>query len=184
VSAIAQVGRLSALQLRLHYIIYRQLWIKEAASPTLADLRSAQAMTENSEIYLRLNDLEVALSLEPDGDGVRKMLSALHVLAREDLIAPQNGRDGSFDGVGVVGYDIQQPWRLSTMRPRTFPAAGLICSPTPIGVELFLRGCGWPNHDPTYIRELPADLVQAPVPDVGGSMVADLPSQGWRWTGG
>ena len=60
--------------------------------------------------------------------------------------------------------------------PREFPAAGLVCSPTPSGIELFLWGCGNEEHDPTYIRNMDGELVQAPVDPVRGSLVVDLPA--------
>ena len=175
VPVLAQVGRMSALQLRLHYVIYRQLWLRESTGPTMTDLRSPSEMADSSEVYLQLDDLEIALDLEPGGVGVRSLLAALHVLAREDLIGPHIARDTSYDGVGVVGYAIEAPWKLEKLRGRTFPAVGLICSPTPSGVELFLRGCGLSEYDPTFIRSLSSELVQALVPDIRGALVADLP---------
>lgn len=86
VSTVAQIGRLSSLQLRLHYVIYRALWQIEKAATTGCDLRSHSEVASNLELFLSLEDLHLALPIDANGEGVRSILMALHVLAREDLI--------------------------------------------------------------------------------------------------
>jgi hypothetical protein len=176
VSTVAQIGRLSSLQLRMHYVIYRALWQMEGPAPTGYDLRSHFEVASNLELFLSLEDLHLALPIDANGEGVRSMLMALHVLAREDLIGAHTSAGPTDLRPSGVAYDVQEPWRLMQLRPKQFPFAALICRPTPPGIELFLRGCGSEQHDPTFIRSLDAELVQLEIPDVSGGLIARLPS--------
>lgn len=176
VAMIALVGRLSGLQLRLHYVIYRQVWLSESGRPSMTDLRSQPGMSDNEKVFLRSDDLHAALPIGENGEGVRSMLSALHVLAREDLISGHGSAGTTGLRSNPVAYDIQEPHGLAAMADRQYPAAGLVCAPTPSGIELFLRGCGCRDSDPTYIRQLDPLLVQADVAAVRGARVFDLPA--------
>jgi hypothetical protein len=175
VSAVAQIGRLTSLQLRLHYVIYRQVWRSESESASLSDLRSHQAVAADLDLFLALDPLLAALDIGGGDAGVRHVLSALHVLAREDLIRGHSDAGPSDLRKFAVAYEIGEPGRLSELRSREFPCRGLICRPTPVGIELFLRGCGSEHYDPTYIRELPNALVQLDVADVDGELIRSLP---------
>lgn len=178
VPTVAQIGRLSGLQIRIHYLVYRQLHACETARSTSTDLRSHRDIASNLELFLSLEDLLGALAFDTTvdrGDAVRDVISALHVLAREDLIRA-HATTGSTDlRPSSVSYDVQEPWRLRELRSREFPFAALICGPTPPGVELFLRGCGSARTDPTYIRALDPLLVQIDLPTVRGGLVSELP---------
>ena len=176
VSTVAQIGRLSALQLRMHYVIYRQLWLSESARPSATDQRDPADTARNSTVFLRLEDLHAVLPIAANGDGERAMISALHVLAREALIADVGAARSGALRENPTTYEIREAWDLGLRWPREFPAAGLVCSPTPSGIELFLWGCGNEEHDPTYIRNMDGELVQAPVDPVRGSLVVDLPA--------
>lgn len=175
VSAAAQVGRLSSLQLRLHYVVYRQLYFSEHQGHGQTDLRSHRDVANNLELYLSRDDLVSAFGLETDGEGVRQLLGALHVLAREDLIRAHSDHGPTDLRPSSTAYDVQEAWRLAELRSRAFPYAALICRPTPSGIELFLRGCGESRHDPAYIREMSGELIQADVAEVQGGLINDLP---------
>lgn len=175
VSTVAQIGRLSSLHLRLHYVIYRALWQVEKPAPTGCDLRSHSEVASNLELFLSLEDLHLALPIDANGEGVRSMLMALHVLAREDLIGAHTAAGPTDLRPSAIAYDVQEPWRLMQLRQKHFPFAALICRPTPPGIELFLRGCGSEEHDPTFIRALDAELVQLAIPEVSGGLIARLP---------
>jgi len=176
VSFVAQISRLGSAQLRLHYVIYRQLWHIESASATPTDLRSHGDLRRNSELFLPRGDLDVALLLKQSSDGARSLLSTLDVLAREDLIAAHQGDGGAINlDRDNRAYAVEADWRLRDIRQREFPSSGVICSPTPAGIELFLRGCGSGDHDPTLIRQLEAKFVRATVPEVQGQLVSRLP---------
>ena len=122
------------------------------------------------------DDLDAALSLKPSSDGARSLLSTLDVLAREDLIAPHQG-----GGLAIThdrdnrAYAVESASKLREIRQREFPGSGVVCAPTPAGIELFLWGSGTVDHDPALIRRLEAKFVRAAVPQVRGRLVSALP---------
>jgi hypothetical protein len=110
---VAQIGRLSALQLRLHFVIYRELrriW-------PLPDLSLTQG-EEARRAEMRLDGADLLSALGTDD--ANAIGSALAVLHREDLI----------------GFDFSLTWDHPSM---TFEVRVI---PTGLGAELLHWGTG------------------------------------------
>lgn len=165
-AVIAQISRLSSLQLRLHYLIYRAVW--QAALAALAasngslDLRDPDQLQTACLMFIPMNEIYAVLGLPDEPRSVEQVTSLLRVLAREDLIAREliesNGR--LVPGY-LFGSEAQVPQKYS-LRYSTLKRPGLMFAPTPAGIELFLWGCGADEHDPVAMRMLPNSLAEQP----------------------
>ena len=170
----AQIGRLSAFQLRLHYVAYREVWRHERERPgSTVDLRDVDDLAHNLETFVPAGEAYAALGLAAgEPESAVRVLSALPVLAREGLVAGL-GLSGRTYGPSPAGFAFAGPDRLGSLHKRVFPGPGLSFRPTPSGIELFSWGCGWEDHDPVGLRTLPAELVEfdPSVPPCPGAVV-------------
>lgn len=127
---VALISRLSADQLRLHFVIYREirrLW------PDPDVNLYEQPKADKAAISIPITDLVEALG----GSGTANASSSMYALAREDLIG--NGWSVLFDP--------------------TDKKYGLRAKPTAIGAELFLWGHGSKDHQANVLLDQDADLV-------------------------
>lgn len=170
---IAQIARLSFLQLRLHYIVYRAVWKLElAGDDCFTDLRDPDELRKAHSVFIPTEDVYTALGLVDEPASSEVVTSMLRVLAREDLIAGEllgpNSRV-------APGYAFDSAAKLANMfrgRP-SIPGPGLVVAPTPAGVELFLWGCGSDDHDPVALRALLSEVVnqiEPPIPACPGTV--------------
>lgn len=179
-AVVAQIGRLSASQLRLHYVIYRALWELEGRQSDLLQLRTSDPLAGARELFLPQAELLAAIR-EGDIDDQRTceaLLQDLAVLAREDLIARYGA--ATFGG-SSPGYTLGSANDLERGSERIFPGPGLTARPTPSGITLLLWGCGFDDHDPVALRLIPGDCVEQlseGVPPVSGAeLVPQLPKR-------
>ncbi len=155
---VALIGRLSDFQLRLHYVCYRALWQLEAVGQDFLDLRDLPALTRSRGLFIPRDQLLDALGLTSGPEVASRLNSALHVLAREDLIARSLNLYVNLEGVAGFGFD--SGMNLTPRSGRQIPGdGGLVAAPTPAGIELFLWGCGRSDHDPAELRRLTNDAV-------------------------
>jgi hypothetical protein len=145
---LAQIARLSALQLRFHYVIYRGLWARDIHPGYHTPSKQvffAQADLVNSvggvqgEILPRLGEEAERLRWEnlippltPNGRGQD---DAFRLLAAGDPIPVRDDLDKSHPEQGE-------------MRLRRPPEPGLLVRGTESGMNLFLWGCG-ARHTPS-----------------------------------
>jgi hypothetical protein len=171
---------LSALQLRVHYVIYRALRQLDAANnDEIVDLRDSDALQKAYTVFIPASDVYAALRLTDDPASAQRVLSILRVLAREDLIANELRQ---FNWMYTPGFAFDSPAKLAEMRrdgQALVPTAGMVAAPTPAGIELFLWGCGSDDHDPVGLRMIPSQLVEQVDPPVapcpGAVRLGDLP---------
>lgn len=113
---VAQIGRLSALQLRFHYVVYREvrrLWPDPSVNLYLTD------EADRVGIRLSIADLVTAFG----GPNVIKLPSVAATLAHEGLIADH--------------------WQMTSADPnQQFETFTAEITPTALGAELFLWGHG------------------------------------------
>lgn len=158
-AVLAQIGRLSSLELRMHFVCYRAFWRLERAGGQLGpsgDLRDERVLGR-VPLFLAARELCPALGVSGGQATAARIMSAGRGLAREELFGHEQ------PDVGVVikpQGGPRPPWRydsattLAMFYGQVFPDAGLVFQPTPAGIELFLWGCGARDHDPVAIRRL------------------------------
>lgn len=115
VPAVALIGRLSALQLRFHYVIYR------AARDLVTRDGSVNLYQASSAPWLRVSRMSLATALEDINVGL-VVSSTLYSLAREGLIGSQWSYGGLAESLDSVA-------QIRVSAP---------------GAELFLAGHGYP----------------------------------------
>lgn len=162
--AVALVQRLSAIQLRAHYLIYRELVLLSSPvrSPEYVDFRWS---INRAKYHLEFPLDEFLRVLGIDDADTRKRRAILnHVvfgLTKEELVDPDN-------------WDLVTPdWM-----PPGQSTEHVSFHPTPLGSDLFLWGCGSPVVDQSLLfdpsLELVFDLdVQRPR---GATVGSDIPS--------
>ena len=183
---IAQIARLSGLQLRVHYLAYRALWIileqgsRVGGGIGVNDLRD-DGQLAGAQLFLPGEAFTAALELPPSPAPAERIASICRVLVREDLLGsvdldaqvvatPTGGRRPAwlYDSANNLGMRFA----------RQFPDRGLVYQATPAGIELFLWGCGSTDHDPVALRGLAAELVeQIGLPACPGELVDRLPTR-------
>jgi hypothetical protein len=166
-AVIAQIGRLSALQLRLHFVLYRAVQQFDAVDATqLIDLRDPDELRAAYSLFIPVQEVNIALGGLTEGpSAIERVSSMMRVLAREGLIASE------LEGSGwrvTPGYEIGDPTKLEKMfrSESSIPGPGLVAGPTPSGIELFLWGIGGDDHDPAALRTIPVALVDQLHPQV------------------
>jgi hypothetical protein len=167
---LAQIGRLSSLQLRIHYIFYRAVF--RFVCENDLDLESHKYL----ELFLPASTLAVALEVsDPVASSV--IASSLGWLEREDLLKMENRvRNG-------------EQIRRSGDRRTTYyqaPEDGIVFQATGHGIEFFLWGCGYPYHNVRILRAVPAELIEfdPPIPVCTGRKLQELPHNVNRSRGG
>jgi len=118
-SIVALIGRLSVVQLKLHYVVYRAL-IEPARSIGLDWLGYEGGQPEMIGIEIRLDEVLRAVGVEDRA----VIVSAIRVLQREDLLASPV----------LIGSQINSP--------RPDDSVWLEAHGTRLGAELFLWGHG------------------------------------------
>jgi hypothetical protein len=167
--ALAQIARLSGFQLRVHYVIYREVlavlkW-SDAGSPRIFLAQSGLEDAFNDSFQCLRPRLEVA------GDWLR----------REGLLlaSDSGGRPGNREGFRIM----TQGEHILTSREWSGPIVhspsegGLLVTPTDYGLDLFLWGCGSPRSDRRMLPELSPSAVELepPIPPCVGRAVSELP---------
>jgi hypothetical protein len=142
---VAQIGRLSALQLRFHYIVYREL---RRLWPPGAPLNMyQQPQTDKAGIRIPVQDLVAVI-----GAGVGAMGSIVPPLIREDLLSSTR-------------YDFGKDGNTYSARVR----------PTGAGAELFLWGLGARSTNANRLVEPTFELDLLDVPDTPHTSLLDTP---------
>lgn len=177
-AVVALIGRLAAVQLRLHHVCYRAVWAW-ATSPTGGDIDMADtAALGYSPLFLPLTAVVDALGWDATDPATTVRLgAALRVLAREDLVGDQRSEMGPSPERAWLIADAE---RLGAIYQREIPDTGVVFQASPAGIELFLWGIGAPDRSPGQLRAAPGDLVanlddEVPVVDVVA--VTTLPSR-------
>jgi hypothetical protein len=144
VTALALIGQLSSLQLRLHYVIYRELWryaqlLEGTIAMTVGDFAAMS-------LFLPKSSLESAYEQPYDP------LLARLLPAAEDLLAHGLLSDNAEGGVQVVGphpnLHLRRPNQIVTKSRkgkkawRDVPEPGLVVGTSGRGINLLLQGCG------------------------------------------
>jgi hypothetical protein len=158
-AVIAQIGRLSSLQLRLHFVLYRAVWYLAAADATsMTELGDPDQLRSDYALFVPDHEVFAALDLAYGYSATVRVSSMMRVLDREGLIADELG---GHNWRVTPGYVIGSTAELEKiMRSKSsIPGPGLVAAPTPAGSELFLWGCGAGDQDPAALRDLPAELV-------------------------
>jgi len=154
-SIVGQIGRLSSLQLRLHYVIYRAVHNVDRTSSDVFDLRDPGTLARQRGLFIPAGEVSESLefdTLEPDA--ASRISSALDALARERLIATAMSMTASINMDGTPGYGFDSPMNLARRVGRRPPGPGLAVRPSGPGIELFLWGCGSRDKDISAIRKL------------------------------
>jgi hypothetical protein len=182
-AVVGQIERLSSLEIKLHYLIYRELWrLEEQSRHRLAwDLRDPSFLARAGEVYIPAINLEQALDFDLDPSGVDRVTTALYGLGRERLLVDRGALTYVLGPLANSAFMLDSASNLKTLRNREFPLGGLICRPTPQGIELFLRGCGHSDRSPIGLRTLPRGLTEFD-PEIpwcsDSALVIDLPVLG------
>jgi len=157
-AVIAQIGRLSALQLRLHFVLFRAVRQFDADATQLIDLRDPDELRAAYSLFIPVQEVKIAMGLTEGPSANERVSSMMRVLAREGLVASE------LEGRGwrvTPGYEIGDATKLEKMfrSESPIPGPGLVAGPTPSGIELFLWGTGGDDHDPAALRTIPVALV-------------------------
>jgi len=144
---VALIARLSADQLRLHYVIYREirrLWAGPAVN------LYEQAKADKAGVSIPIHELALALG----APATTNAASTMYALGREDLLG---------NGWSVI-YDPQHD------------KYGLQAKPSALGAELFLWGHGAANTNANRLFDTTLELVfQAAVAPTPGSRLLTPP---------
>lgn len=180
-ATISMIGRLAARDLRLHYVLYRELHrlLRAPDAPFLTNIHEGRGVGTNLEMFLELNGLRRSMELPEGPRGVRELLAALRALAGEDLISPYGGHGMSFTGP-TAGFTVGSVRQVSQFLGgrREAPADGAVIRPSVTGMSLMAWAfCPGASGDPTSYRAL--DSIPAPVEgdpaDVSAALVVNLP---------
>jgi hypothetical protein len=147
---VAQIGRLSADQLRFHYVVYRELRRLWPASASMNLYRDSEA--SSAGVRLPLLDLVAAL-----GDGVAKVSSTIGVLVTEGLLGDR------WDYTAEGAADEAANW---SARVR----------PTARGAELFLWGHGAAAHASALFQRDAALTMLTQIPDTPNASLLNPPA--------
>jgi hypothetical protein len=153
IPVLAEIARLSAFQIRLHYILYR-----------------AWRGRGDSRMYLAKDGLESAFEA-PFDPLIPRFEDAGRWLGREDLVATGGRLDrwGKDDGFRVVSTDSRIVDHVDLEIPQTVyhpTQPGIVYSPTLHGYELFCWACGRPDMS-NSAELLPEGAIEV-VPEVPG----------------
>jgi hypothetical protein len=165
---LAQIGRLSAISLRLHYVAYRELW-RLARDGEIAQGRYGWSWWQ--ALYFPHRELQTVFDEEFQSLRPRLALAG-KALVREGLLL--KGRVAAFQLV-----DRHQEIEFSNDEtPLRFvaPESGLVVGTCPTGIELFLWACGHVNESPDAIHRLSEAEVSLdpPLPSAAGQRVVRL----------
>lgn len=172
-SVIAQIGRLSAADLRLHFVVYRELWrlLHAPGAPFLQDINTAQP-----EVFIPYEELATALESVERPEGALRMLASMRTLAREDLTAAYGG-PLRWDTQPREGYRLGSAASLSELVGRHVPGEGAVVRTTPAGMTLLAWGVGAAEPAPaTFYGLEEADLLPPSIPTCPSTvLVSNLP---------
>jgi len=150
------ISRLSALQLRAHYLIYLNLRQVVKASNEKTRLYEF----ESREVAFPMEDFLEALGLDRDGSDFQRLADALQGMKKEDLMADfsYGGRDFFSKHAG----NLDKKFKFLPRRRLNTPFDDQIhITFSPFGVQFFLWGLGLGMaHDTVYLdshRELLLD---------------------------
>lgn len=152
VTITALIRRLSAVQLRVHYIFYAELWRHRVGKPV--DLRW-QVERARLHVEFQMDEFMRGLGVESLSEEQRREIvgHAILGLAREQLID-------------------EDSWEFIVRRGEPAPLAAhadtdrepmVSFHPSPLGAELFLWGCGSPSVDQRRLLDPALELVLSDV---------------------
>jgi hypothetical protein len=164
IPVLAEIGRLSSFQLRIHFVLYRALW--RHGSPI------------GGPLFLPKSQLEQTFGGEVFDDLAPRLLEAGHWLRREDLLIQGRqwdgyGNDDSFRIVSCGDVVIRKQGErgeTSVFRPAE---AGLLFTGTEHGLNLLRWACGCPDREMLFRGDLPAGT--PPIPACDAFAPIDLP---------
>jgi hypothetical protein len=172
----ALISRLSSLQLRLHYLLYRE------ARPLVSPLSDHMYQLRDDAVVMSMPDLFSALGLAHTGTSEAQFADAMFGLFREGLIDPNHawGSADFFEEQAQLGNSA--PFRLAQQVNRdVMPEVSVRYEINPHGVLLYLWGLGAGAEDiDSYLDE--AVTLEAVDPDEMPAMVgsAVLDSACWQ----
>lgn len=140
VSWAALIGRMSADQLRLHYVLYAGVRERVLAD-SLSDLWSWTQL----HFYVRLDSLASALGWPVETEAhVYRLYEAAYALAREDCLEHITHGDGSY---------LREHVTYTKGRDFDANAGHFVFQVTPTGIKLFLNGHGYGKRWYTAIED-------------------------------
>lgn len=148
---LAQIGRLSAMQLCTHYIVYRGLWkLVRERRLSLIDRDYGDRPYYWHKLFFPESELNVAIGaqrLEP----ATSLGRDLEWLSREGLIA---------EGSQFVanGEELLVRGERGTIHIQP-PEGGWVVQITEYGIQLFLWGCGSYDREPLKLEGVSEDIV-------------------------
>jgi hypothetical protein len=157
----AVVARLSSYEVRLHYLIYRE--VQRAVADTSIDLGDGNQLARHG-IYLSAQGFVSAMELGRDDP--EPQVAADHAvtgLIREGFLQPD-----------VWCVELTREWMPESEGTR---AGGLVAVPTHSGVELFLWAHGRRSGQATLLTAPSAEFrISHPVPEADATV---LPDSSW-----
>jgi hypothetical protein len=161
---IAQIGRLSSLQLRLHYVFYRAVWSYARENSISPD---PDGRLYYPELFFPASALQATLEIDDPVESFA-VLSALKGLEHEGLLSEAQ--------VIKAGAQVSRSGSRSSRYYRP-PEAGLVLKNKAYGIELFLWGCGYSYHNPRLLTNIPEQLIEIepPVPACKGHNLIEFP---------
>jgi hypothetical protein len=168
--ALAQIARLSAFQLRLHYVIYRELWRQVKSGDVTPTDDGAWRWWR--PVFLPARDL-VAVFEMPYEELRPAINAAGRWLMREQLVSDSHT-------AACLALDAGELIAIRSDRSTSYrqpPDPGVVATSSPYGVELFLWGCGSASRDADdliTVAEHQVELVP-PVPSIDGLLIHQMP---------
>lgn len=178
-SIIGQISRLSARDLRLHYVLYRELrrLLNAPDAPTIRDINNDHQIGYSLELFFPLVELSEALELPSGPEGVVALQTSLRSLAREQLVAPFGGHGMTF-GPSPEGFLVGSVHELEAfLSEKTVPDVGAVVRPSVTGMTMMAWGVGARDPNPATYRGLISVVdVSPPIPPCPGAvLVMNLP---------
>jgi hypothetical protein len=168
-SALSQIGRLSSLALRMHYVAYRELW-RMAQSGEIREGRFGWSW--GRALYFPESEL-LGVFGEDFGSVAPRLALAGRALEREALLQRQHV--AAFTIV-EAGGEIQFKTDRNPLRICP-PERGIVVETCPSGVELFLWASGLSTASPDSILRVTQEQIglTPSLPNARGQPVVELP---------
>lgn len=175
---VAQIGRLSSLDLRIHWVVYRELGLqlREPDTPVVDDINSDFEIAEPYRLYIPLGELLAALGLAEGSRDIVRLQSSLRTLASEGLIASTAYRSGRAYVIEREGFLVGSKHHLDPYLGDDYdaPGSGLVVRPSAQGMTLFCWGIGAEEPSPATFRGIEGLAKAQPGADVAGCPGAKL----------
>jgi len=171
IPVLAEIGRLSSFQLRVHFILYRALW--RHGGPV------------GIPLFLPKSQLEQAFNAETFEDLIPELLEASQWLRREGLLTEDRiwdgyGNDESFRIVSLGDVMIVRGGERGKKRAFRPSEMGLEFIGTEHGLNLFRWACGCPNRKELLVGDLPVGTLSIPACDAVAPIdLPEIPFNEW-----